>query len=556
MAAGFYLFISLPLILSCLFFTFPSVYSVNFEISRFEHGDDLILYQGEARPTNGIIDFNTLDNLYRVGWATYANSTRFAFSIDTQDASDYGHGFVFFLAPAGSQLPLNLVAGRLGLFNTSQWVSRLGQVVMVKFDTYKNGWDPAHLDNHVGIANNSIIIHNRDTTDVLITYNATTRNLSASWSYRTTHNPQEFSSLSYLIDLKMALPEWVMIGFSVATGVSTEQHILQWWEFNSTLERDMENGGNISTNVKIVLGLVVPVAVLIIAGIEPDLEGSYVDLVTSTNNFSEKRKGYLPDLDVVVAVKRISRGSKQGKKEYITEVKIISQLRHRNLVQLIGWCHDEGEFLLVYEFMPNGSLDFHLFGNKAPLSWVVRYRISLGLASAILYLHEEWEQYVVHRDIKSNNIMLDSSFNVKLGDFGLARLMDHELGPKTTNLAGTLGYLASEYVNIGRAMVLLEIATGRKSVHRIQDFEMGLVVWVWDLYGQVKLLSAVDEKLNNNVDEKQCAHPDNSSRPSIKQGTQALNFEIEKPNIPTKMPIATYVEPYKISQYFRQTYIN
>ncbi|TYJ10710.1 hypothetical protein E1A91_A11G226200v1 [Gossypium mustelinum] len=530
MAAGFYLFISLPLILSCLFFAFPSVYSVNFEISRFEHGDDLILYQGEARPTNGIIDFNTLDNLYRVGWATYANSTRFAFSIDTQDASDYGHGFVFFLAPAGSQLPLNSAAGRLGLFNTLQWVSRLGQVVMVKFDTYKNGWDPAHLDNH------NASIHNGDTTNVLITYNATTRNLSASWSYRTTHNPQEVSSLSYLIYLKMALPEWVMIGFSVATGVSTEQHILQWWEFNSTLERDMENGGNISTNVKIVLG------------------------------FGAVYRGYLPDLDVVVAVKRISRGSKQGKKEYITEVKIISQLRHRNLVQLIGWCHDEGEFLLVYEFMPNGSLDFHLFGNKAPLSWVVRYRISLGLASAILYLHEEWEQYVVHRDIKSNNIMLDSSFNVKLGDFGLARLMDHELGPKTTSLAGILGYLASEYINIGRAMVLLEIATGRKSVHRIQDFEMGLVVWVWDLYGQEKLLSAVDEKLNNNVDEKQvdrlmivglwCAHPDNSSRPSIKQGTQALNFEIEKPNIPTKMPIATYVEPYKISQYFRQTYIN
>ncbi|KAK5785153.1 hypothetical protein PVK06_039705 [Gossypium arboreum] len=535
MAAGFYLFISLPLILSCLLFAFPSVYSVNFEISRFEHGDDLILYQGEARPTNGIIDFNTLDNLYRVGWATYANS------IDIQDASDYGHGFVFFLAPAGSQLPLNSAAGCLGLFNTSQWVSRLGQVVMVKFDTYKNGWDPAHLDNHVGITNNSIM------------------NLSASWSYRTTHNPQEVSSLSYLIDLKMALPEWVMIGFSAATGVSTEQHILQWWEFNSTLERDMENGGNISTNVKIVLGLVVPVAILIIAGIVLAIilwrrkktrkmrKPEAAENLTSINDALEKgtgpRRGYLPDLDVVVAVKRISRGSKQGKKEYITEVKIISQLRHQNLMQLIGWCHDKGEFLLVYEFMPNGSLDFHLFGNKAPLSWVVRYRISLGLASAILYLHEEWEQYVVHRDIKSNNIMLDSSFNVKLGDFGLARLMDHELGPKTTGLAGALGYLASEYVNTGRA-----------------------IVWVWDLYGQEKLLSAVDEKLNNNVDEKQvdrlmivglwCAHPDNSSRPSIKQGTQALNFEIEKPNIPTKMPIATYVEPYKISQYFRQTYIN
>ncbi|PHT83255.1 L-type lectin-domain containing receptor kinase IX.2 [Capsicum annuum] len=184
---------------------------------------------------------------------------------------------------------------------------------------------------------------------------------------------------------------------------------------------------------------------------------SYKELDTSTNHFSEERKlgeggfgevynGYLIDLDIAVAVKKISRGSKQGKKEYITEVKVISRLRHRNLVQLIGWCHDQGKFLLVYEFMPNGSLDFHLFGKGNPLSWAMRYKIALGLASALLYLHEEWEQCVIRRDIKSSNIMLDSSFNVKLGDFGLARLIDHELGPQTTGLAETLGYLAPEYI--------------------------------------------------------------------------------------------------------------
>jgi len=108
---------------------------------------------------------------------------------------------------------------------------------------------------------------------------------------------------------------------------------------------------------------------------------SYTDLVSATENFSKERKlgeggfgevygGYLTCSKVAVAVKKFSRGSKQGIKEYITEVKIISQLRHRNLVQLIGWCHDNGEFLLVYEFMPNGSLDSHLFGKKSHLSWV------------------------------------------------------------------------------------------------------------------------------------------------------------------------------------------
>ena len=112
--------------------------------------------------------------------------------------------------------------------------------------------------------------------------------------------------------------------------------------------------------------------------------------------FGAVYKGHLTDLDMLVAVKKISRGSKQGKKEYITEVKTISQLRHRNLVKLIGRCHERDEFLLVYEFMPNGSLDYHLFGKRSPLTWIVRYKIALGLGSALLYLHEEWEQCVLH----------------------------------------------------------------------------------------------------------------------------------------------------------------
>ncbi|XVF59135.1 hypothetical protein PTKIN_Ptkin07bG0251200 [Pterospermum kingtungense] len=109
--------------------------------------------------------------------------------------------------------------------------------------------------------------------------------------------------------------------------------------------------------------------------------------------------------------------------------------------------------------------------------------------------------------------MLDSGFNVKLGDFGLARLMNHELSPKTTGLAGTLGYMAPEYVSTGRAskesdvysfgVVLLEIATGRKSVHQIENSELGLVAWIWDLYGQGQLLLSVDQRLNKDASEKE-----------------------------------------------------
>ncbi|GLT69122.1 hypothetical protein SLA2020_412980 [Shorea laevis] len=215
--------------------------------------------------------------------------------------------------------------------------------------------------------------------------------------------------------------------------------------------------------------------------------------------------------------------------------------------------------------MPNGSLDAHLFGKRSPLPWAIRYKISLGLASALLYLHEEWEQCVVHRDIKSSNIMLDSSFSVKLGDFGLARLMDHELGPHTTGLAGTLGYMAPEYISTGRAskesdvysfgIVALEIATGRRSGSpmELEDSNVGLVQWVWNLYDKGDLLLAVDEKLQTDFDEKQveilmivglwCAHPDPSFRPSIRQAIHVLNFEALMPNLPTKMPVPLYHIP-------------
>jgi serine/threonine protein kinase len=128
-------------------------------------------------------------------------------------------------------------------------------------------------------------------------------------------------------------------------------------------------------------------------------------LAYATNNFNDEEKlgqggfggvykGFLRDSNSFIAVRRVSKGSKQGIKEYASEVKIISRLRHRNLVQLIGWCHERRELLLVYEFMPNGSLDSHLFTEESLLIWAMRYKVAQGLGSALLYLHEEWEQCV------------------------------------------------------------------------------------------------------------------------------------------------------------------
>uniref|UniRef100_A0ACD6A243 Uncharacterized protein n=1 Tax=Avena sativa TaxID=4498 RepID=A0ACD6A243_AVESA len=304
----------------------------------------------------------------------------------------------------------------------------------------------------------------------------------------------------------------------------------------------------------------------------------YGELAIATDNFSDEKKlgeggfgsvyrGHLKDMNLEVAIKRVSKGSKQGRKEYASEVRIISRLRHRNLVQLIGWCHGGGELLLVYELMPNGSLDTHLYGggdNAAVLPWPARHEIVLGLGSALLYLHQEWEQCVLHRDIKPSNVMLDASFAAKLGDFGLARLVDHGRVSHTTVLAGTMGYMDPECMMTGRAnaesdvygfgVVLLEIACGRRPLVMAQhedDDAVHLTQWVWEWYGRGRILGAADERLEGKFDGVEmecvlivglwCAHPDRSLRPSIRQAVNVLRFEAPLPSLPERMPVATFM---------------
>ncbi|EFH52224.1 hypothetical protein ARALYDRAFT_348042 [Arabidopsis lyrata subsp. lyrata] len=319
-----------------------------------------------------------------------------------------------------------------------------------------------------------------------------------------------------------------MFGFIAAAGTNTEEHRLLSWELSSTLDiekADSKIGLVVGISVSGFVLLIVLVHTIVVVwsrkqrkkkdrdianmiSINEDLEreagprkfSSHREL--GEEGFGAVYEGNLKEINTMAAKERV-----------LNEVKIISKLRHRNMVQLIGWCNEKNEFLLIYELVQNGSLNSQLFGKRPHLlSWDIRYKIALGLASALLYLHEEWDQCVLHRDIKASNIMLDSDFNVKLGDFGLARVMNHEHGSHTTGLAGTFGYMAHEYVTKGSAskesdiysfgIVLLDIVTGRKSLERTQEDnsdsesnEKSLVEKVWKLYGkQEEMTSSVDEK--------------------------------------------------------------
>ncbi|KAF8010246.1 hypothetical protein BT93_J1011 [Corymbia citriodora subsp. variegata] len=549
-------------------------------------------------------------------------TTKFSFIIDSQKRSNFGDGLTFFLVPEGSQLPANSSGRYLGLVNPNRDPSNSStSFVAIEFDTYRNNFSGVVDPNcsqvaHVGIDLNNLTSAVSSCVDwfkdniikggrinTTIAYNSSTQNLSVLMiDADATGTDINSSAIYYIVDMTRYLPEWVTFGFSAATGADFELHTLEAWEFSSNVQVAGKKSklwlwATLGSGSFILLVLVLAFIWFryclkrkgtYMSGEDDDLaideefkqvpgpkKFSYKELVTATDNFAIERllgeggfgrvyEGYLTTMNANVAIKKINPGSRQGVKEYATEVKTISRLRHRNLVQLIGWCHEKKELLLIYEFMPNGSLDSHLFKERTILPWEKRYKIAQGIASALLYLHEEWEQCVVHRDIKSSNIMLDSNFNAKLGDFGLARLVDHAKGLQTTVLAGTMGYMAPECVYTGKSskesdvysfgIVLLEIACGRKVIEpRAEEGQVRLVDWVWELYGVGGLLDAIESKLGIDLDEKQleclmvvglwCAHPDHTARPSIRVALNALNFNAPLPILPSKLPVPTYLAP-------------
>ncbi|XP_030965344.1 L-type lectin-domain containing receptor kinase IV.1-like [Quercus lobata] len=543
-------------------------------------------------------------------------STNFVFAIVPQIPNLGGHGLTFTISPSWD-FTHAVTSQFLGLFNSKDDGLPANHILAIELDTLLNPELLDINKNHVGIDVNGVIsvesapasyIPNKEgkniSLDLLsgnpmhlwIDYDEAEKLLNVTLAPTSSSRPDQ-PLLSRPIDLSRVLLDSMYIGFTAATGGATSDHYILGWSFNKSgqaqsldvsklpsLPRLRKRKVKVGQVIMILLVAVLLVIVLImIIGaayisrrkkyeeLREEWEREYgphrfiyKNLYKATKGFSDKGllgsggfgkvyRGILPSSNVQIAVKRVSHDSKQGLKEFVAEIISMGRLRHRNLVQLLGYCRRRGELLLVYDYMPNGSLDKFLYDNEKPnLNWIQRFRILRGVASGLLYLHEEWEQVVLHRDVKASNVLLDAELNGRLGDFGLARLYDHGTNPQTTHVVGTVGYLAPELTRTGRATTctdvfafgafMLEVACGRRPIDRRLPEEVILVDWVFGCWKKGAILDASDPRLEGNyvMEEMElvlklgllCSHSMPAARPSMRQVMQFLDGNADLPELP------------------------
>ncbi|KAH7656986.1 Non-specific serine/threonine protein kinase protein [Dioscorea alata] len=537
-------------------------------------------------------------------------STTFVFAIQPKGEDANGHGLAFAISSL-KDISEAMPSQYLGIFSNGSAKGE-EHIVAIEFDTVQNLDLGDIDDNHVGIDINSLksvnstpvsYVDDKDGVlnltlvsgnpmQVWIDYSAMDMKLDVVISPLGVPKPKHSLLSTKLVNLSTVILDDMYVGFSASNGAATSSHYILGWSFSingkaqdldiSQLPSLPQQGKSKKNQTLLLVALPLAAVILLllcIGGIililnrrkkyaevleEWEVEFgphrfSYKDLFKATKGFKEENllgaggfgqvyKGLLPGSKMEIAVKKISHESRQGMREFVSEIVSMGRLRHRNLVQLLGYCRRQGELLLVYDFMPNGSLEKFLFDKTRPsLSWSQRFQVIKGVASGLLYLHEEWEQVVIHRDIKASNILLDSEFNAKVSDFGLARLYDHGSNPRTTRIVGTIGYLAPELSKTGKATVstdmyafgtfLLEVACGRRplevrSVGEIVDlFDM-----VLDCWKKGAILNATDPKLGSDYVAEEvelvlklglsCSHPEPTSRPSMRQVMRILEGDV------------------------------
>ncbi|VVA92985.1 unnamed protein product [Arabis nemorensis] len=282
-------------------------------------------------------------------------------------------------------------------------------------------------------------------------------------------------------------------------------------------------------------------------------------LQTATNNFDQANKlgeggfgsvfkGELPD-GTIIAVKQLSSKSCQGNREFVNEIGMISGLNHPNLVKLYGCCVEKNQLLLVYEYMENNSLALALDGKSSPkLDWVARQKICVGIARGLEFLHEGSLIRMVHRDIKTTNVLLDADLNAKISDFGLARLHEAENTHISTKIAGTIGYMAPEYALWGHltekadvysfGVVAMEIVSGRSNTkHNGSVDHVSLINWALKLQQTGDIIEIVDPVLEGDFNSKEavrmikvglvCTNSSPTLRPTMSEVVQMLEGELD-----------------------------
>ncbi|KAF3558517.1 hypothetical protein F2Q69_00014635 [Brassica cretica] len=555
---------------------------------------------GQAFDSNPVTFTNSSTNI------TTSFSINFFFAIVPEHDQQGSHGMAFVISPTRG-LPGASSDQYLGIFNETNNGKASNNVIAIELDINKDEEFGDIDDNHVGVNINGmrsvvsasagyyddkdgkfrkLSLISRKVMRLSIVYSQPDKQLNVTLFPANISVPPRKPLLSLSKDLSPYLQEEEMyLGFTASTGSVAAIHYMMSWFVNGEIEFPRLDFGMLSilppypkkssqrTKTILAVCLTVSLIAVFIASwigfvfylrhkkVKEVLEEweiqygphrfAYKELFDATKGFKEKQllgrggfgqvyKGALPGSDAEIAVKRTSHDSRQGMSEFLAEISTIGRLRHPNLVRLLGYCRHKEDLYLVYDFMPNGSLDKYLYyrnnENQERLTWEQRFKIIKNVASALLYLHQEWVQVIIHRDIKPANV-----------------LIDHEgFDPETSKVAGTLGYIAPEFLRTGRAttstdvyafgLVMLEVVCGRRLIERRAGEEQEVLVdWILELWEKGDdIIVAVEENIRQEENRGQlelvlklgvlCSHQAASIRPAMSTVMRILSRVSELPD--------------------------